>query len=76
MLLTAATVVEITQEVRACRDPKDDQFLELVVCGGASCLVTGDRDLLVLHPFREVPVLTPTQFLESLAREKSGGGKE
>jgi putative PIN family toxin of toxin-antitoxin system len=72
-LLREALVVEITEEVRACRDPKDDKFLELVVSGGASCLVTGDEDLLALHPFRGVPVLTPAQFLGSLVEESEGG---
>jgi putative PIN family toxin of toxin-antitoxin system len=66
MLLREATVVEIAEEVRACRDPKDDKFLELVVSGRASGLVTGDEDLLALHPFRGAPVLTPAQFLGSL----------
>jgi uncharacterized protein len=31
MLLRQATLVEIGEEVRACRDPKDDVFLELAV---------------------------------------------
>jgi putative PIN family toxin of toxin-antitoxin system len=68
MLLREVTVVEITEEIRACRDPKDDKFLELAVSGGASCLVTGDQDLLVLNPFRGIPILTPAQFLESIAQ--------
>jgi putative PIN family toxin of toxin-antitoxin system len=72
-LLREATLVEITEDVRACRDPKDDKFLALCVSGGASCLVTGDQDLLVLHPFRGVLVLTPAQFLVSLAQESAGG---
>jgi putative PIN family toxin of toxin-antitoxin system len=66
MLVQEATVVEIVEEVRACRDPKDDKFLELAVNGNASCLVTGDKDLLILHPFREIPILTPAQFLAAL----------
>src|SRR4051794_34933630 len=47
MLLREATLVEITEEVRSCRDPKDDKFQELAVCGAASGVVTGDQDLLV-----------------------------
>jgi putative PIN family toxin of toxin-antitoxin system len=74
ILLREANVVEVTEKVRVCRDPKDDKFLELAVSGGASCLVTGDQDLLVLHPFRGVPVLTPAQFLEWLAQGSKGGG--
>ena len=67
MLLRDAPLVEITEEIRVCRDPKDNMFLELAVCGGASCLVTGDQDLLAPHPFRGIPILTPAQFLASLA---------
>lgn len=72
MLLSEATLVEITDAVHLCRDPKDDKFLELVVSGNASCLVTGDQDLLVLHPFRSVPILTAAQFLESLSPAREG----
>jgi putative PIN family toxin of toxin-antitoxin system len=43
MLLREATVVEVGEEIRACRDPNDDKFLELAFTGGASCLITGDQ---------------------------------
>jgi putative PIN family toxin of toxin-antitoxin system len=72
MLVREAVVVEISEEIRACRDPKDDKFLELSVSGGACCLVSGDQDLLVLHPFRGIPILTPAQFLKSLAQQSGG----
>lgn len=39
-------------EITDCRDPKDNKFLELAVAVNAACLITGDKDLLVLHPFR------------------------
>ena len=68
-LVREAVVVEITEEIRACRDAKDDKFLEIAVCGGASCLVTGDGDLLALHPFRGIPILSAAQFLDQLAGE-------
>lgn len=29
----------------------------------ADAIVTGDGDLLALHPFRRIPVLSPRQFL-------------
>lgn len=63
-LLLGAKLVEI----EACRDPKDDKFLELAVNGGADCIVSGDADLLVLNPFRGVDVLTPSDFLDAIAR--------
>ncbi|HEV3025916.1 MAG TPA: putative toxin-antitoxin system toxin component, PIN family, partial [Pirellulales bacterium] len=51
-LVREAEVVEVVEAVTECRDPKDKKFLELVVNGNASHLVSGDADLLVLHPFR------------------------
>ena len=49
--------VEINQQIRACRDPKDDKFLELAVCGEADYIITGDADLLDLHPFQNISVI-------------------
>ena len=72
LFLAKATVVEITEEVRACRDPKDDKFLELAVNGQASCLITGDEELLTLHPFRSIPILAPARFLEELSKDSPG----
>jgi len=46
-----------------CRDPDDDSVLALLRTSGASCLVTGDDDLLVLDPFDGIPILTPRRFL-------------
>jgi predicted nucleic acid-binding protein len=57
--------------VRACRDAKDDKFLELAVNGEAQFIVTGDADLLGLHPFRGVQILTPAAFLAE--RQAAGG---
>lgn len=58
-----------SEEVRACRDASDDKFLEVIVNGHASCLVSGDKDLLSLHPFRGIPILSPADFLKALSQE-------
>lgn len=60
-----ARFVEVDAQVEACRDPDDDKFLELAVSGGADVIVSGDDDLLVLDPFRGIPILSPDGFLES-----------
>jgi putative PIN family toxin of toxin-antitoxin system len=70
-LVREAEVVEITEQVTGCRDPKDDKFLELAVNGKASHLLSGDADLLVLRPFRGIAVLTPQDFLASLREGES-----
>jgi len=63
-----AEMVPIVHVIRACRDPEDDKFLELAVNGAADLIVTGDDDLLVLHPFRGIPILTPASYLERGSR--------
>lgn len=49
--------------ITVCRDPKDNKFLELAVSANASCIITGDKDLLVLNPFRNIPILNAVDFL-------------
>ena len=46
-----------------CRDPKDNKFLELAISANASCIITGDKDLLVMHPFRGIPILNAFDFI-------------
>lgn len=57
--------------IRACRDPKDDKLLEVAVHGHADALITGDADLLALHPFHGLPILSPTDFLQLLGEDAS-----
>lgn len=64
-IMTAETVT-ITENVVACRDPKDDKFLELAVCGQAECIVSGDADLLAMHKFRGIRIVTPRDFVASI----------
>ena len=62
-LLKESELFETTEAITECRDPKDNKFLELAVCGSANCIISGDDDLLVLNPFRGIPVITPREFL-------------
>ncbi len=55
--------VDIVSTIVDCRDPNDNKFLELALDGEADFIVTGDEDLLVLHPWRGIDILTPTDFL-------------
>ena len=59
--------VTINQQIRACRDPKDDKFLELAVCGEANYIITGDADLLDLHPFQNISIIKAASFLTAIA---------
>lgn len=63
-LLEEAKFVEINEQVKVCRDPDDDKFLELAVAGEATAIVSGDDDLLVLQVFRDIPILSAKEFLQ------------
>lgn len=63
-LLDIFEMVIIEKRITACRDNKDNKFLELAVNGDANCIVTGDKDLLVLHPYETVEILTAADFLK------------
>ena len=64
VFINEARVIEIKEKIQACRDPKDNMILELAVSGQADYIITGDKDLLALNPFRKIQILTPAEFLK------------
>jgi len=67
-LVHDAEAVEIDEKITLCRDPKDDKILEVAVNGNATHIVSGDADLLALHPFRGIAIVTPQDFLAFLQK--------
>jgi uncharacterized protein len=49
--------------ISVCRDEDDNRVLETAVIGGAPVIVTGDKDLLVLSKYKNIDIMTPSQFL-------------
>ena len=54
--------VEIINQIKLCRDPKDDKFIDIAINGEASHIITGDNDLLVLHPIQNTSVINLRNF--------------
>ncbi|MFE8644716.1 putative toxin-antitoxin system toxin component, PIN family [Sphingomonas sp. NCPPB 2930] len=50
---------DVTSRTGDCADPKGNKFLELACDAPAMLIVTGDDDLLRLHPWRGVRIVTP-----------------
>lgn len=67
-LILESEQVVIVESIAACRDARDDKYLELAINGRATHIISGDKDLLSLHPFRGVHILTPQAFLDCMAR--------
>lgn len=51
-------------DIPVCRDADDDNILAAGVDGNCDCIVTGDKDLLVLHPHQAIAILSPCAFLD------------
>jgi uncharacterized protein len=65
-LLGIVEFVEIIEQINECRDIKDNKYLELAINGEANLILTGDEDLLVLDPFRQIPIVRISTFLADM----------
>ena len=62
--LAAMTDFCATQTViAASNDASDNKFLELAVDAKAKVIVSDDSDLRSLHPFQEIAIISPSDFL-------------
>ena len=66
LLKDAALHVDASEAIQACSDPRDDRILEAAVAGGAKLILSGDKALLELNPFRGVAILTPAEYLRQV----------
>ncbi|MEM9448650.1 MAG: putative toxin-antitoxin system toxin component, PIN family [Cyanobacteria bacterium P01_E01_bin.6] len=57
-------VVPSVLDVQICRDPDDDLVLATAFAGDADCIITGDKDLLILQQVRGVDIMKPADFLD------------
>jgi putative PIN family toxin of toxin-antitoxin system len=71
LLLLRGEQVMPTERIVTCRDPRDDKFLEVAVAGKADVIVSGDQDLLDLHPYAGIAIVPPNIFLRMLDEEQS-----
>jgi putative PIN family toxin of toxin-antitoxin system len=70
-LRNQTSVVEPAEvPANACHDPDDLMVLGTAKAARASFLVTGDRDLLALKRFEDIPIVTPREFWESQAERR------
>ena len=64
-LLRITEKVSITKRIQECRDPKDDKFLEVAINGDADYIISGDKDLLVMSPYKKnIKIILPVNYLK------------
>jgi uncharacterized protein len=57
--------IDVNVKPDACRDYKDNKFPELAVAGDGFLMVSGDRDLLVLRSYHNIPIGSPGDYLKN-----------
>ena len=55
-------------KVNICRDIHDNKILEAASKADANFIVTGDKDLLTLKSFQNIPIVSPKEFLSRLIK--------
>lgn len=68
LLSLKVTMPVIYESINDCRDPKDNMILEAAVYGNAQYIITGDKDLLILNPYRGICIFNLKDFLNSINR--------
>ena len=63
IVLILHTDIDTPLKTRVCRDPDDDIVLACALSAKADYIVSGDKDLLVLNAFQDIPILTAAQAL-------------
>jgi putative PIN family toxin of toxin-antitoxin system len=56
-------VAPVKLEQQICRDPDDDNILATAISGKCDCIITGDKDLLVLKAYAGIYILSPRDFI-------------
>jgi uncharacterized protein len=72
ILQKIATIVKTGSDIHDCRDMKDNFILEIAIAGNADLIVSGDKDLLELNPYRETKIVTPKEFERILVTIRTG----
>ena len=67
-LMTLVVIEEVI--IPELRDPKDQMVLATAIAGDAQIVISGDKDLLVLHPYGNISILLPQEFLARFAIER------
>ena len=63
-----AEIIQPTQKVKDCRDPKDNFILECALESSPDYIVTGDDDLLILHPYKRIQIISAAKFLKEILK--------
>ena len=61
------TMINPDCDITDCRDPKDNFILELAVTAKADYIISGDKDLLDLNPYKSIKIIKAREFEEIIS---------
>lgn len=61
-IVSACLLIEPATDIKVCRDPDDDKFIECAVDSKSVYIVSGDHDLLVLEKYHDIEIITVAEF--------------
>ena len=67
-IVGACELIDAISDVKVCRDPNDDKFINCAIDSKAYYIVSGDKDLLTLEKYDNIEIITVGQFLEKIKR--------
>ena len=62
---------EIKSDLKICRDPDDDKFINCAIDAEAIYIVSGDNDLLTIKNFAGIEIVTAREFYEKYLAKNS-----
>ena len=62
-VISLMNIIEPVSHVDICRDPEDNKFIECAIDAKCIYIVSGDKDLLSLGKYKNVKIVTVTDFL-------------
>ncbi|MYJ75272.1 MAG: putative toxin-antitoxin system toxin component, PIN family [Gammaproteobacteria bacterium] len=70
-ILQVAATFPVLSEVDDCRDADDNRLLALALDSQSDYILTGDKDLLTMSPWRGILIISPRAFLDATALRAS-----
>lgn len=61
-LIKTLEIIEPISDIKICRDPDDDKFINCAKDAHALYIVSGDKDLLVLEQYDNIQIITAKEF--------------
>lgn len=66
-ILSLAQLVRVSSMINVITEhPIDNAILACAIDGHADAIITGDKHILSLKKYRDIPILTPQRFLEKV----------